>query len=190
VVTATEGRALLASVGVRFCKDGCIRITDPKTQALVNGSYVFSTCKEWQAKPRGLAKCIVHMECALLVQFVDGFDVYGTPNRFRAITSPIFAKSVDDVPSFQAYCMTAQGLQKIESIVKVLRPSTVPRMVLFFEAAVRLFDMESRVSRIITRACCRFAKRTIAGEIGSIAGSFVAILHARECALLRHNHSV
>lgn len=155
---------LLRSLGVRVRKNGVLRVTDPQNQAIVKASPIYHISKSWTSKKGGLAKCIVFVEAATLVEFVTSFNEYGTPNHFSAKRSTLFCTDDIDVPYYQMYCMSGgEALKKIRKVIKVVRPSTVPKMVLFFEVIVRMFTLQNHVNDIVRRTATVYSDRYKAG---------------------------
>jgi hypothetical protein len=76
----------------------------------------------------------------------------------------ITAKNRDDILEYKMYCLHAENLKQIEQVVKIVRPCTVPRMVLLFDLIVKMFQLEDRVQQIVTRACEASAKRQKSGR--------------------------
>lgn len=160
----TMGAALLRSLGFRVRNNGCLRITDPENQAIIKESFIYHIIDSWVSKPGGLAKCIVFVEAATLFEFVSTFNEYGTPNHFSAKRLTLFCTKDEEVFSYQMYFST-ENINKVRQVVKVLRPSTVPKMVLFFEMIVRMFKLQKHVKDILARTSTMFNKRFRAGKV-------------------------
>lgn len=112
---------------------------------------MYPLSRAWTGQSGGLARCIVFVESATLLQFVYGFNTAGTPSKFGASWADKRCARMWEIPPYQFYCLQQDQLEIIRDIVRVIRPSTVPKMILLFEVIVKLFHLQQHLPEMIQR---------------------------------------